>query len=258
MFNQYLRRNKMKRTLSNSLFGLFLVLSLFLMNCSSDDPTSPNSPDFAAEDPFSFEMNVADHSGFNLEAINGTMVITQAAGANSVLITGKKRVEAESSDDAREHLQDIEISLEDSTDQIFVKTVQPDNTHGRNYIVNYTITLPQNFDLSVISVNGPLTLNEIFGNVFAGLVNGDINSKITLPLDGVVDMSAVNGSIKLDIPQTTSAQFSAKLVNGNISISNLNLQNRVETSSSLSGTCGDGRGTVNLHTTNGNIAVSGF
>jgi DUF4097 and DUF4098 domain-containing protein YvlB len=248
----------MKRIFNASFLWILLIVSMFLVNCSKDNPASPNESNSAVEEPFSFEMNVVNHAGFNLEAINGTIVITRVVGANSVMITGNKRVEAESSEEAREHLQDIEISMKDSIDQIFVKTVQPENTSSRNYIVNYTITLPQNFNLTVNSVNGPLTLNDIFGNVFVGLVNGDINSKITLPLDGTIDMATVNGDIDLDIPQNTSAQFSATLVNGNISVSGLDLQNQVLTSRSLSGTCGDGKGTIHLSTTNGSITVTGF
>ena len=113
-------------------------------------------------------------------------------------------------------------------------------------------------DVNVHSVNGTITLNDIFGSVAVELVNGDIDSKVTLPLDGTIAMGVANGDIKLDIPKNTSAQFASSVVNGKINVSNLNLQNKVETSKSVSGTCGEGRGTINLSTVNGDINVNGF
>ena len=113
-------------------------------------------------------------------------------------------------------------------------------------------------DVNVHSVNGTITLNEIYGSVAVDLVNGDIDSKVTLPLDGAIDMGVANGNIKLDISKNTSAQFASSVVNGKINISNLNLQNKVETSKSVSGISGEGRGTINLSTVNGDINVKGF
>ena len=101
-------------------------------------------------------------------------------------------------------------------------------------------------------------MNEIYGSVTVELVNGDIDSKVTLPLDGIIDMGVGNGDIKLEIPKNTSAQFASSVVNGKINVSNLNLQNKVETSKSVSGTCGEGLGTINLSTVNGDIDVKGF
>ena len=71
-------------------------------------------------------------------------------------------------------------------------------------------------------------------------------------------MQLTNGMLELDIPQNTSAEFEATTATGTIIVSNLLLQNRVETSKSLTGTCGDGRGTISLRTTNGGIVVTGF
>ena len=71
-------------------------------------------------------------------------------------------------------------------------------------------------------------------------------------------MSKVNGSIQLSIPQNTSAEFSATVTIGDISVSNLVLQNQESTPNSLRGTLGAGQGTISLSTVNGNIRVTGF
>jgi hypothetical protein len=235
------------------------------MNCSQDDPISPNNSidnvsntNFSAKEPFSYEIDVMGHSGLSLEAINGTIVITEVSASNTVKITGVKQVKSESTEDAKAHLKDLVVDVQDLMNEILVRTEQPSHWGGRNYIVNYTITLPQNMDITVNSLNGRVTLNEIHGNVFVDLINGDIESEVTLPLDGTIDMKLTNGRLELDIPQNTSAKFEAAVSTGTVSVSNLEIQNRVETSKSLTGTCGDGHGTISLNTTNGEIIVMGF
>ena len=142
--------------------------------------------------------------------------------------------------DAADHLKYISIDIDKFTDELIVKTLQPKFSDGRGYNVNYTITVPTSLNLTVKNVNGK------------------ISGKVSMPSNGTVDMSLENGSIELDIPQNTSADFSASLVNGSISVHNLTLKNKVETKRSLQGTLGDGEGLITLRTTNGNITALGF
>jgi len=79
-----------------------------------------------------------------------------------------------------------------------------------------------------------------------------------LPEDGTINLNLVTGNIELDIPQNTSAEFSAAVVTGTISISDLVLQNQVSTSGSLSGTLGNGEGTISLNVVTGSVNVQGF
>ena len=255
----------MKRIFKLSLLLIFLVHSVFLTNCSKDDPTSPikgndivSNTNFTAEDSFSYEIDAIGHSGLNLKGINGAIIITEVFGANSVKITGVKQVKSESTEDAEAHLKELVVDVRDLTNKVFVKTTQPSFLGGRSYIVNYTITLPYDMEIDVNSLNGRVTLNEIHGNAYVGLTNGNIDGEITLPLDGTIDMQLANGILELDIPQNTSAEFEATTATGTINISNLVLQNQVQTPKSLTGTCGDGRGTISLRTTNGEIVVKGF
>jgi len=255
----------MKLIFKVSLILIFLANSVFLTNCSKDDSTSPikgnnivSNTNFTAEDSFSYEIEVIGHSGLKLEGINGAIVITEVFDANSVKITGVKQVKSESSKDAEAHLKELVVDVRDLTNKVFVKTTQPGFLGGRSYIVNYTITLPYDMEIDIKSLNGKVTLNEIHGNVDVDLVNGNIDGEVILPLDGTIDMQLTNGMLELDIPQNTSAEFEATTATGTISVSNLVLQNRVETLKSLTGTCGDGRGTISLRTTNGEIVVTGF
>ncbi len=232
--------------------------------------------DFIAEDDFLFPIEVADQTFLRLEAVNGSISITGRADFDSVIIAGTKRVRSESVEDAEEHLALLDVSVHDMAHEINIRTIQPDESHGRNYEVIYNIIVPDDFVISTSSVNGTVVvdsisngitvsnvnghigLDNITGSALVSLVNGQISGNMTLPSAGTLTMSTVNGGIGLSIPQSTSSEFTASVVNGNITISGLNLQNEIITNSSVSGILGDGDGHIALSTVNGNIAVGGF
>ena len=157
-----------------------------------------------------------------------------------------------------------------------MKTSQPKSPNGRDYIVNYEITVPRDFAVTALDVNGKVILdelnstvtvsvvngeadlNEIDGSATVAVVNGRINGDVTLPFEGWAVMSVVNGDIDLDIPQTTSAQFSANVTNGTVAVHNLTLENEHTTLHSVVGRLGYGQGTIALTVTNGTIEVTGY
>jgi hypothetical protein len=270
----------MKSTFKKFITVVILTTCIIWIDCGKDNPVDSNdtvaNTDFVAEKSFSFQVGVEDHSQLRLEAINGNIAITGIWDSDSVLITGKKRVGSESIEDAEEHLINLEVRVQDLGNEIFVKTIQPEKTYGRDYVVNYTMTLPKdlkvlassvngsvaidsiNDDVTISNVNGLITLDEIFGNAFVTLTNGEIDGEVILPLNGTITMTMVNGNIDLHIPANTSAEFSAAVTNGNIKISNLYLKDQTHSPTSLEGTLGEGQGTISLITVNGNISVWGF
>lgn len=270
----------MKSTCIKLSIAILFIVCLFSLNCGKDSAVDSgknvSDTDFVAKESFSFVVGVVDHARLRLEGINGNVTITGKSDSDSVLITGEKRVGSESTEDAEEHLQVLDVRVQDLGDEVFVETIQPEKTYGRNYVVDYNITLPRSLQVlaynvngtviinslnnlaSVGNVNGQVALNQIFGSASVNLINGQIEGEITLPSGGTIGMSLVNGNIGLDIPATTSAQFSASVINGTISVYGLYLQNQVSTSTSLKGRLGDGQGTISLQTVNGNITISGF
>jgi len=270
----------MKKNVKILLITTLVAGCLFLVGCDGGKSvySGPNvdNTNFVAEDDFLFPIEVANQSLIRLQGINGTISIDGRADFDSVIIAGTKRVHSESTEDAEEHLALLDVSVHQMTNEISVRTIQPDETYGRNYEVIYNITVPYDFmisasnvngavlvnsvgnDITINNVNGTIVLDEITGNVLVNLVNGQINGNVILPVDGTLIMSAVNGGVALNIPQTTSSEFSATVVNGSILISDLDLQNEVITNSSVTGTLGDGDGHIALSTVNGNITVGGF
>ena len=92
----------------------------------------------------------------------------------------------------------------------------------------------------------------------SAVVNGNINARVLLPPQGTCSLNTVNGGIDLQIPRDTSAEFSASLANGTISLTDLVLQNAVSSRTSMRGKLGEGAGRITLQTVNGDIRARGF
>jgi hypothetical protein len=256
---------------------LFVFLVYTLSACNADTPTGPtvnigpagstgpvveipgvvNNTNFVARESFSFQVNVP-RNRLRLDAVNGDITITGNHGAGGMTVAGERRVESESQADADEKLRQLEVQVLEMADEVLVETSQPDNTGGRNYVVDYIVTVPTNTEAFVENINGNVSVMDITGSTTVHLVNGQIDGRLTLPPDGFIDLMATNGTIDLAIPRNTSASFSATLSNGSIEIENLALQGETRTPNSLQGILGDGRGRIELLTVNGNIRISGF
>ena len=266
------------RRLARSPLSYFLPFVLILLTgCGNDTTTSATSMGGGgqASAPFSFDVTVAGQTRLRLEAINGTVDIAGSTSANTVSVTGERRVRSDSARDAADQLPNLEVSVTEGVDVILVRTIQPEND-DHEYVVDYVITMPRelavivnnvNGDIDVDSinsrvtvgnVNGGIDLTNIVGSTTVGLVNGQIDARITLPLDGTIDLETVNGEIGLRIPGNTSARVDARVQNGTVTVSNLSLQISEQTPTSVMGTLGSGRGTISLGAVNGAIELSGF
>jgi hypothetical protein len=236
------------RTTTNSFVLAVLALSFLFFGCTdlTVDPNDVKGPgangngDVKARESFSYTIDLSSQNNLKVEGINGVVNVLSVSGTNQVTISGEKVVGSKTYFDAKENLKNVRVEIDELTNELLVKTVQPKYSDGTNYNVDYTINVPSHLSVEVENVNGK------------------ISGKVSVPINGIVDLSLTNGSIELDIPQSTTADLSASLNIGSISIQNLLLHNRVETSKSLHGRLGDGQGMITLRTTNGNIDVSGF
>jgi hypothetical protein len=264
----------------NTLFTLVILISLCLPftygGCGGGGGGSSDDGQVFVEESFFFEVSVENHDGFRIQAISGSLEITGSPMADSVTIEGERRVGSDSRSDAAAHLPELEVDVTDLGTEVFVETIQPKRAGARNYVVDYRITVPDNLEvyanqvngsvlidtidsqIDVVTINGDVDLVEIIGSTRVNVMNGQIVSQVTLPLDdsielstingsidsevtllsdGTIDITVIHGSINLDIPQNTSATFAAGAIDGAIRLSKLVLQDEVKI---------------------GNITVSGF
>jgi hypothetical protein len=219
----------------------------------------PDKADYIVDGEFSRNVPVAGQSRIRLDSVNGEIVVTGQPDATSVTVAAELIVGSNVSLlDAEISLDRLKVLVTDRFDEISVQTVQPMKTEGRQYVVNYHITVPRDLSVEVTQVNGHVTVEDIEGSLFVGLVNGSIDGTVTLPAGGEITLSTVNGDIDLRIPASTSAELSALVEFGAVTWDNLDLQNAVHLNRSLTGTLGGGAGLVELETGNGNIVVTGF
>ena len=274
----------------------FIFIPLLFSSCITDplDLDERDGTQYSATEPFHYALNSTGYSQLKIQGINGSIQVLGITHTDSILIQGEKKVESYSPDDAKEHLQDISIVLESIGNIQLVQTIQPSQSDGRNYLVHYTVWVPDSISIETLlvngqtevsdiknrvrsnSTNGEINLQSIRGEMFSGItngmvilnasegnatisaVNGNIQAQLTLPDSGWCDLSTVNGSIGLSIPQTTSAIFRAGTVNGIVAVSNLTLTNSAFSQTLVTGILGAGRGSINLEAVNGNISASGY
>jgi hypothetical protein len=71
-------------------------------------------------------------------------------------------------------------------------------------------------------------------------------------------METMVGSVELEIPESTSSEFTANVGVGKINLTNFDLKNPVQDNNYLHGTSGNGDGIIDLTAEVGNIQVVGF
>ena len=287
-------KNMTKKAVFALLTGL--VWGITATSCVVDPYSDDNRDNrFSATESFSFQINIDQQNRLTLSGINGSVEITgSAANTGQVEIRGEKRVESDSRGDAETSLRNLSVDIADTSSAINIRTQQPDNSGGRNYLVFYHITLPrdwqvdveqkngemvlkniannltarnENGNMSLIAVdgltqvevtNGNIDLHDLSGSVHATLINGNIDADVEMADGGSIELGVINGNIALDIPKNISAGFTAQTKNGGIHLNNLSLQNSSTGNNLVTGTLGDGNGKIVLGTVNGSITVRGI
>ncbi len=282
------RKSIMKsKTLVQLATGWPLIL-IFIAACggggiNTDFSVNNDGFDFKAAEPKYFadetyvkKLPLAGNIRIRLEGINGNIEIEGLDDIDFITVVGRKWAGSDSLQDAEVQLKRLEIQVTNNNDEILVQTLQPGYRQGRQYTVDYEITVPSDLEVEVNlengdvdvqgvqnsvlvnAVNGEVFIWDITGSAVVALVNGSINSSVTLFPNDEIRLSTENGNVDLSIPTSTSAIFEAYAGSGSITTSNLELVASAQNSDSLTGTLGDGEGVIEVDTVNGNIRVVGF
>ncbi|MGD8896187.1 MAG: DUF4097 family beta strand repeat-containing protein [Acidobacteriota bacterium] len=207
---------------------------------------------------------------FELENVNGR--ITLATWSKDEVL-----IEAERAAVSEEALERIQIDIDGEGDEVRVKTRYPRSKPwfmaGNPGKVDYHVTLPAGArarlktvngpvdveglhgDLRVESVNGGLELDDVGGEVRAHTVNGGIHAVFdVLPADGHHEFRTVNGGIEVTLPEGTTGRLEARTVNGSIDC-DLPLDVERKSKRRLVGRLGPGGGSFDVDTVNGSVDV---
>jgi hypothetical protein len=248
---------------------------MILAGCVEQPFENVDNTTASAGEDFSYEIPVNAMNHLTLSAVNGPIDVAGISDSRTVRIWGERRVASDSYRDAMAYLDNLSVNISSSSEELMVRTLQPENTHGREYTIVYHMRVPINWNLTISNVNGDIVVDalqgngqldvvngqvrvrDMIGNLDAKTTNGNVDVQMQLPLSGQCKLGTVNGTIDLTVPPITSAQFNAVLVSGKISLSNITLTNQIAGRMSLKGTLADGNGLISLQTVNGNISMHG-
>jgi hypothetical protein len=224
---------------------------------------------------FSRTVPLNNQTDIRITGSNGSILLWGVPGAQEVQIDAVRRVRSNTRHDAEEHLSDLRVEVRVRSHEVEVKTVQPSHTHGRTYVVDYDITVPSDLLPTIIQGNGTIRLEGLSANVdvkngngdvklidvagssWVAVGNGEISAWTYLPDGGKIVHTIGNGAIYLSVQPEVSAWFGAKVGNGTISVTGLDLHGMVAKPREVYGTLGAGSGLIDLSTGNGKIRVEG-
>jgi len=270
-------KKRIKRTLG--VMALVADLALLMNGCVTGvvdlDDDGDHSGNFEVSATYSRTLELDDQLAIRVTGANGSVQLWGVPGAQGVVVNAVRRVRSDSRHDAEEHLDDVQVAVQSWPQEFEVKTVQPSQSHGRTYIVDYEITVPAHLssavtqgngsirlegvhaNVEVANGNGQVTLVDVVGSSWVSVGNGEISAWTHLPEGGQIVHSIGNGTIFLSVQPQVSATFVAQVGNGTINLTGLDLHQLVSGPRSLQGVLGSGAGVIDLSTGNGQIQVQG-
>ena len=240
-------------------YSIILLLLLLLVPGGCGGGGNTGSSLFFVSEPFAFEVPEGSSTDLTVLGMNGIIEINGSAAVSTVFISGVMKVGHANSAEAMLHITDVDVMVSEAGGEVMVETDQPSPAPtGINYIVEYSITLPETMVISASQANGEITIQGMNSDITASQANGTIDVEAVMPPGGSFDLSIANGAITLTIPTDTSADLMCVSATGRVWAYNLTILNPVQGTHSLSGTLDGGDGEINITTANGDITVQGI
>ncbi|MFH1763553.1 MAG: hypothetical protein ABIF09_05105, partial [Gemmatimonadota bacterium] len=164
---------KMRRTLGVAALVADLLTGCVVGVVDLDDD-SHHSGDAEASATFSRNLAWSDQIAVKVTGANGSVRIWGVPGAHEVVVDAVRRVRSDSRRDAEEHLADVQVSVQTGPQEFEIKTVQPNHSDGRSYIVDYEITVPAHLFPIVTQGNGFIRLEGIHADMEVTNGNGNV------------------------------------------------------------------------------------
>lgn len=201
----------MKKILRIGL-SICFAMTLFYSCSTNSNNNNPqvNNTNYTAAENFNYYVGINNQKTFILDGINGAITITPTEDI-AATISGERKVQSENVEDATESLKYLKVIVEESGDEVNVHTQQPSNTGGRIFTVTYNLELPVTWAVDITNVNGALRIDSLQSTIHAVITNGDVT--LNSINTNTVTASVVNGNITLN---EVAASPNINLVNGYI------------------------------------------
>jgi DUF4097 and DUF4098 domain-containing protein YvlB len=227
----------------------------------------------SARDEWRRTYTLPEGGRFEIANANGRIEVTQGEG-REVEVVAERRVRGGSEDEARRFLESLSMGEEVSAERVRIEAQLPDQrSSGRSVTVSYTVRVPSGLNLSLVTGNGEVVIENVTGTVDASTTNGGIGAegisgsvKATAVNGGIrvemasvtgdIEMSVTNGGLRLELPANTRASLEASCVNGGIDVDEeLGLQATERSRRQVTGTLNGGGPRIVASTVNGGINI---
>lgn len=239
-----------------------------------------------------YSYGAGAYTALNIETENGQIVSSVEEG-DSIYIDVKLWATGRSDNDAEAHINDITVheTIDTVNNSLRIFIDIPEN-EPRSYGGDVTVTLPSSIALILessngnISVdghqanvdiysangevevsdtkgiatistdNGKITVSRHTGNITATTSNGEIVADVIMPVtEGSCRFETSNENVTLAVPDSVGAGINLKTSNGTISVTGLELTDTNDDPDIFEAIMGDGSGTIELETSNGNVVL---
>ena len=218
------------------------------------------------------EQTVASVGRLNVDAGTNGGATVKGWLRSDVLV--RARVDAAGDTEAAAAQMASQVKVDSSGGQ--VRATGPDPGHNSWWSVSYEIFVPQNSDLEVKTHNGGVMISDVRGAIHFDVTNGGVHLKrvagdvtgatvnggLHVELGGAVwdgrqlDVSTLNGGVKLEVPSTYSAHIQAETQNGGLHSDFAAPVDTNEKPRRLDFTVGSGGAPIHVATTNGGVSVT--
>jgi len=222
--------------------------------------------------------------GGHLEIVNdeGAIEVGRSDGS-AVEVRAARAARADSDEAARALLRGVDMNEQISPERVRIDARTPEGAgRGRGFrrfvrrpdvTIAYRVLVPSGLTATFRTENGQVRLDNVDGRIEAATTNGSIsgravsgsltassvNGGIQLGFDTIhddVEVTVVNGSIRIEVPKSIDAQLDATSVNGGVRVDDdLPFDASVRDRLRVTGRINNGGPRIVLHTTNGGVRV---
>ena len=166
-----------------------------------------------ATENFSRRLRLGSSGRVSLSNVSGAIVVSGASG-DEVSIEATKRTRG-----ARSLLDDVRIEVEERSGRINIRTVYPERGwRGEGVSVDYTLTIPAQAAIDVVSVSGSVKVSRVKGTISATTISGDV----ALSEAARIELAkAISGSIEI-VDSTLEAETELSTVSGSMRLRDVN------------------------------------
>ena len=262
---------------------LYLIAALAAAACDvkvGEDGVSVGVTGGKATDTWTRTYTVEPNGRLEIVNVNGAIDVSAATGSQ-VEVQIDRDARAGSDEAAREALQTVQI-VEDSGGgivKIETRTERFEGFRRRQVSSRYQVRMPPGLTASFRTENGAVTLQNLQGLITATTTNGAItgtrlsgavtastvNGAVQLELIAVnqaMDLTVVNGGIRLELAPDVKADIVASAVNGGVTVDEkLNLSAEgggtrgFPPSNRVTGRLNGGGPKISAQTTNGGVRI---